>query len=374
MKKVCHMTSGHKRYDLRILEKQCVSLARQGYDVTLIVNDNGKNEIYKDVKIISTGFYAQNRLDRFLNTKKHFFELAKKIDADVYQFHDPDLIPVGNKLKREGKKIIFDSHENVPKQILSKKWLPKLLRKPISYIYEIYEKKSVKKYDAVISVTYHIVDRLKRINRNTIMITNYPIIKNKTEIDQIDVNADIIKNKYVCFAGGVSTQWKHENIISAIDRLEDINYILAGSGDNSYLEELKRLSGWKKVDYRGRITHAEVKKIYSSAIAGMAINQSLQSRIEGTLGNTKLFEYMEAGLPVICSNHKLWKEIVEKYNCGICVNPNKIEEIKEAIKFVRDNPRIAKMLGDNGRLAVVSEYNWSSQEKILFELYCNMLN
>lgn len=52
------------------IEKECVSLANAGYDVTLIVADNKEDEIYRGVKIISIDFHPKNRLDRILNSKK----------------------------------------------------------------------------------------------------------------------------------------------------------------------------------------------------------------------------------------------------------------------------------------------------------------
>lgn len=361
-KKVCHITSAHPRYDVRILYKECISLSNNKYDVTLIVSDDKKDEIVDGVKIISTQFKPKNRLDRFINANKKIYKKAVNIDASIYHLHDPDLLPLGNKLKRLGKKVIFDSHEDVPEQIKDKQWIPRFIRDVVSNIYEIYEKYSAKRYDAVISVTPHIVERFSKINSNAVMITNYPII---------DPNEEIIRNptKAICFAGGISEQWSHDKIIHAIEKIEDIKYILAGNGKNQYMEDIKKLSGWNKVEYKGKIPHSEVKNIYSQSIAGMALNHSSQAKGEGTLGNTKLFEFMEAKLPVICSDYKLWKDIVEKNNCGICVNPNNLDEIKGAIEYILKNPPKAILMGENGRSVVIEKYNWSTQEEELVKLY-----
>jgi len=364
--KVCHLTSAHSRYDIRIFIKECRSLAINGYDVTLIVNDDKDDEILDGVRIVSTKYKYKNRIDRFIRSRKKLLDKAIEIDASIYQLHDPDLLPIGNKLKSLGKKVIFDSHEDVPQQIKDKEWIPKILRNLISKLYGFYENWSISKYDGVISVTPHIVERLKRINPNTVMITNYPIV-NKDE--------EIIRKpqKAICFAGGVSEQWNHDVILKAIEDIKDIKYILAGKGSEEYFNKLKALPSWNKVEYRGIVPHKEVKNIYSISMAGIALNYSRQAKDNGTLGNTKLFEFMEAKLPVICTNYALWEKIINEYKCGICVNPSNVEEIKNAIRFIIDNPSEAYKMGENGRRAVIEKYNWNTQEKVLLELYESLI-
>ena len=361
-KKVCHITSAHSRYDVRIFIKECASLAKNGYDVTLIVSDNKPDEINKGVKIVSTKFKPRNRLERFFNSKKLLLAKAVEVDADIYHLHDPDLLPLGNKLKRKGKKVVFDSHEDVLNQIMDKPWIPSIMRGIVSKVYSIYEKFSLKNYDAVISVTPHIVERLSKINPNTVMITNYPIIKSNNIVYSKGSNN-------ICFAGGVTEQYHHENIISAIEHIDDVKYILAGSSTGEYVTRLKSLPGWRKVEYLGFISHSEVEKIYSKSALGIALHYSNQAKNEGTLGVVKLFEFMAAGLPVICSDYRLWKEIVEGNNCGICIDPNNVQEITKTINYILNNPEKAKKMGENGRKAAVEKYNWGTQEKVLLGLY-----
>lgn len=363
--KVCHLTSAHSRYDVRIFSKECVSLAQNGYDVTLVVNDDKEDEIINNVKIVSTRFKAKNRLDRILNSKNKVWDKALEVDADIYHFHDPELIPVGNKLKKNNKKVIFDSHEDVPRQIEDKEWLPKILRKIISRIYSIYEKKSVREYDALISVTPHIVERLHCINRNTVMVTNYPIVDLGSEVRRKP-------SRSICFAGGISRQWNIDKIIKAIESIEDLQFVLAGNGNREYMDSIQQLPAWSKVNYVRKIPHSEVKNIYEISIAGMALNYSAQAKTVGTLGNTKIFEFMESEVPVICTNYILWKEVVEGNNCGICVDPNNIDQVKDAIEYLLNNPEHARLMGENGRKAVIEKYNWSLQEKVLFNLYSQL--
>lgn len=365
-KKVCHVTSAHNRYDVRIFHKECKSLAKHGYCVILLVNDDIEDEFIDGVKIESTNFKPKNRYERMVVSQKKIRDKAINIDASIYHFHDPELLPLALFLKRKGKKVIFDFHEDVPRQIKDKPWIPSRIRNTLSYFYEVYEKRSIKNFDAVISVTPQIIGRLMNTNRNTVQITNYPIINKDEKIKRKPKRA-------ICFAGGITDQYRHHNILKAIEEIEDIKYFLAGTGSKEYLGLLKNLSGWNKVDYKGRIPFLDVKEIYSQSAVGVAIHRSTQLGKTGSLGVIKLFEFMEAQLPVICTNYSIWAEMINKYKCGICVDPDNVDEIRDAIKFILNNPKKAEKMGENGRKAVLEEFNWDLQEVKLINLYGELL-
>lgn len=368
-KKVCHVTSAHPRYDVRIFHKECKSLAYNGFDVTLLVNDNLPNEAVDGVKIVSTQLELNNRYDRMVKSKKKIKTMMLKTNADIYHFHDPELLPEASWIKNKGKKVIFDFHEDASQQILFKTWIPVSLRKIISFIYKSYEQNKAKSFDALITVTPKFVDRLKRINPNTIMVTNYPIVNKEN-----GKSNGVVKKKAICFAGGISNQWNHENIIKAIESIDEVEYILAGGGSQEYIDTLKKLNGWAKVRYLGRIPHEEVVKIYEESMIGMTLlSNNTQVGDEGTLGNTKIFEFMESGLPVICSNNKLWSDIVDRYKCGVSVDPNSVEEIRNSIVLLTSNKDKAFEMGLRGMSAVRSDFNWETMENNLVNLYHKLL-
>lgn len=86
--------------------------------------------------------------------------------------------------------------------------------------------------------------------------------------------------------------------------------------------------------YLGKVPFKDVKKVYEKSFVGIALlSYSPNTNFKGTLDNTKLFEYMEAGIPVICTDFTLWKGIVKENHCGIYVNLHNITELKEAIEF-----------------------------------------
>ena len=83
---------------------------------------------------------------------------------------------------------------------------------------------------------------------------------------------------------------------------------------------------------------------------------------------------MMMGLPVICTDFLLWKEVVEKNNCGLCVNPRNQDEIVKAVKYLLSDPETAEKMGQNGRQAVKEKYNWETQERVMLEVYAKVLN
>ena len=150
MTKVCHFSSAHAPNDTRIFHKQCASLAREGYDVTFVVKAKDSSSVgtttEKGVQIIQVPVDSSSRLKRILFGAKAVYQKALEVDADIYEFHDPELLPYGVKLARKGKKVIFDSHEDYPTQIMEKEWIPVFLRKIISGVYKAYETHAVKKF------------------------------------------------------------------------------------------------------------------------------------------------------------------------------------------------------------------------------------
>ena len=372
--KVCHVTSVHQRYDTRIFYKECASLAKAGYDVTLLVADNKGPETRDGVKIISADFKPKSRWERIFNASRVMFNYAMKINAEVYHLHDPELLPVGKKLKSKGKKVIFDSHEDVPAQILGKTWIPSILRKPCSIVYSFYANFILKKMNYIIGVTPHLVEKMRMVNSNVEMITNFPILEScDMEQSLQQENATNIPNSIV-FAGGITEQWSHEEILQAIEDL-DVRYKLAGPSNSEYIGKLARYPSWAKVDYRGKIPHEKVKELFQESAVGLALllYSHNSGGANGTLGNTKLFEYMMAGLPVICTDFKLWKDIVDQWHCGICVNPKDVNAIHQAINYLIHNPEESSRMGKNGRKAVKEEFNWSMEEKKLLDLYKKLI-
>jgi len=362
MIKVCHLTSVHTRYDTRIFLKECQSLARHNYDVSLVVADNLGDEVKDGVAIYDVGKTNSGRLSRFTKTTRKVYRKALDLEADIYHFHDPELMPFAYLLKRKGKKVIYDVHEDVPRQLLSKPYLGAISKRLLSFLIEKVENFYSSKFSAISTATPFIRDRFLKLNTNTIDINNYPLLE-----ELFDSSYQSVKKNQVCFIGGISEIRGIESLVNACEYING-KLILAGKFNNHDLEQrIKSLKGWKNVDFRGFINREEAKKLLSESKGGIVTFLAEPNHINAQ--PNKMFEYMSAQLPVICSDFELWKSIIEVNNCGFCINPDDSIQIAEKINLLLDNSDIVTKLGLNGRQSVVSKYNWSIEEAKLLNVY-----
>lgn len=366
--KICHITTVHKRYDTRIFYKECKSLYNNGYDVSLIVSDNLGDEVANGINIFDLG-KKKGFIHRLLLCSKVVFNAALKTDASIFHFHDPELFLTGLKLKKAGKIVIWDMHENIYADIKQKKYIPYLLKIIILFIYKLVEKYTVKKIDFVICTRESVLYRLIQYNKNVFLINNFPLLNDL--YDSIKIN-NLKKIKTICFAGAIVPNYQHKEIIEAISEIDNVKYVLAGPVKESYLNELKSIKGWEKVEYKGILNIDEVNKLYAMSSIGVVIHKYTQN-MDWTVGNfalTKIFEVMHWGIPVIATNYSMWENIVfDEYKCAITVNPYNVEEIKNAIMQLLKDPERANNMGKIGRFAVIEKFNWKSQEKILLKIY-----
>jgi len=365
--KIVHLTSVHARYDTRVFIKMCGSLASYGYDVYLVVADGLGDEIKNNVKILDVGKISKGRLQRVTKTVIKVYEQAKNIEASLYHIHDPELIPIGIKLKKAGKRVIFDAHEDFPKQLLSKAYLNAFIRKVLSGLFAIYESQVCHKFDAIVAATPSIQEKFLSINPNTVVVNNYPLIDELT-----NKGGWSKKQNRITYIGAIAERRGIKEIVTAMEYTHDVKLNLAGIfGEKDVERGVKNQPGWLKVNEEGFLDRSEVKKLLAMSQAGLVTLHPIASYIDAL--PVKMFEYMAASIPVISSDFPLWVSIIESSQCGLCVNPLDPKAIGKAIQYIIDHPHESEKMGMNGRRAVEEKYNWSIEEKKLLSLYENLL-
>jgi len=366
MIKVSHITTVHTAFDPRIFHKQAKTLVNAGYDVSLIAQHD-KNKIVNGIKIIALP-KTKNRLQRMFGLTLRVLCLSLGQKADVYHFHDPELIPVGVILKLLGKKVIYDVHEDYAKQILSNPSLPKITRNSIAGFTKAAEYILSRFYDGIITATDDILENFS-YTKKALCVRNFPLLSRHENVERnFKANGDVFNLIYI---GGLVKIRGISQIIRAIELIDSnkqVKLTLCGKfNPPEYAEELKTLEGYEKVKYLGWVDPYDIPKLLNNFDAGIVCLHPISNYL--TSLPLKLFEYMSASLPVIASNFPLWKEIIEGNKCGICVDPLKPKDIAKAIEYLMENPKLRKEMGENGRNAVLEKYNWEKESEKLIDLY-----
>ncbi len=368
MKKVVHLTSAHQRYDDRILWRECCSLCEHGYGVTLVVNDNLPDEMLENgIRILSTGFVPQGRFQRMTEGIQRVYELSISQDADIYHLHDPELLTIALKLKRQGKKVIFDSHEFYREQIKSRDYIPLVVRPLVSESYHVYETYVCQRIDGVIvPALYDGKETFGGRARRVAYINNYP---KSSEYEGVSL-PDYSARKNVCYSGGITENRGITNLVAA-GKAARVKIILAGSFSSpAYEKKILEESMLGGIEYVGYIDkREEMFGLYACCAVGAGL--LIDDGQYGKMGNlpTKVYEYMAMAMPVLISDFPYNRRLIEKYHFGLVADPNNVGDIASKIKWLFEHPKEAEEMGKNGKRLLKEQFSWDMAERELLRIY-----
>lgn len=374
MKHICFISSAFGRDDSLIVMRQGRSLAESGFQVTYLVCDDQPDAFDKGIHYISTGYKPKSKKDRLKNNPRIIKEKLAEIDADVYQIAEPELFRVGFWLKRKGKKVIYNMREWYP-GYYSRKFKNNQVKKFVHFLSEKYLKHSVKRFDAVVSC---LVDKSEYIRKRLPCklfedVTNYPLIDHDFSLSFEEYCS---RKPVVCYFGSIYTNSCQEEMLDALTDFPEVTYLLAGIFyQDSYQQKLMQKAAWKQVEFINGFKREELPSIINQAVIGNVVRDfSKTGSPNGSRSVIKIYETMEAGVPVVLSKVPLYEKMVEKYHCGICINPHSVEDFKNAIAYLLTHKKEAYEMGQNGRKAVLEEYSWDSQYKKYLSVIEKLLN
>lgn len=365
---VAHITTLHPRDDVRIFQKQVTSLSNlKNVKMHMFVYDGKPSETISAVHIINIGNPFSNRFMRFIVGSVLMMNCIIINNIHVVHFHDPELSFVALFSKLLGKRVICDVHEDVPLQILNKKWIYPSARRLISKLFFYFDKIFSLAWDHIITATPSIA-RYYDSGKTTI-ICNYPIV---TKVLQSNTKNRAADDHPFVYVGGISYDRGINTVMEAISGFDRKIINVVGKFDNETTRaNAEKHSGWKNLTYTSWVTRAEVQCILLNSKCGIVTFHPIANHLEAQ--PNKLFEYLEAGIPVIASDFPLWRALVEKYDCGILVNPLDSTDIFNAMLWILENPSEAVRMGNNGRAAVLDNFNWDAEVVKLYSIYRTFL-
>jgi glycosyltransferase involved in cell wall biosynthesis len=378
--RVVHMTSVHRPEDPRILLKEAHSLAAAGYRVTIVATEVPGRTDPLGVKFVGVttpegAVYLTDperglgaRLGRVVTTTMMVWRLAAQLRADLYHIHDPELLPFAITLKAiPGTRIIYDAHEDVPKQILDKRYIPALIRRPVAVLVDGLERIAVAAIDGVVAATPAIARRYP--SQKTSVVQNFPLVAELIAPDPTPYHS---RPYIVSYVGGLTVERGMRELVAASRLLpagEEPAIAVAGQlkpvslEDDIRAEENMTLLGW--------LSRKGVAALLGRSRAGLVVFHPTANYIEAY--PIKLFEYMSAGLPVIASDFPLWRRIVGDVGAGLLVDPTDPTAIADAIEWIFVHEDEAEEMGRRGRTAVEERYNWTVESRKLLALYARLL-
>ena len=371
--KVLHIGKGHSIFDSRVFQKECVSLAKEGYLVSYLTSDavtsfkGEKNGVQlRTLSNVKNPYRVKqifSHLRQKREIKKRYLDEVLKEVPDIVHIHEQSLGFLVKRLKKHSIQVIYDIHEdNAGNAGTYFRRYGTLISSCMSYFNKRQESRIVKASDGVITATDHIAKLLMPdlMKKKWEVIYNYPILEGEPALVPKDMESN-----YICYTGTMGYTRKLEKTFEALAWLKkDIKILMIGNIVPWYREKLEAI--YPNVKFCGYLAKEEIQAIHRGAFAGMCV-----------LANTpniyyslpiKMFEYMRDGIPVIASDFPIWKSIIEESKCGICV-PNEIEAIGKAIDYLYTHQAIGRQMGEAGRESVLKKYNWKREEEKLIAFY-----
>jgi glycosyltransferase involved in cell wall biosynthesis len=370
--RVCLLSSVHRALDNRIFFREARTLARAGHEVTLIaVHD--RDEVRDGIHIVALPSVPRWRrpvLWRLLLRR------ALATDADIFHFHDPELLFVIPLLRlRSGRPTVYDVHEAYPEFLAVKDYLPAWVRYPMAWMFRLLEPPLARFHSALVFADDATPTAFRRVRRPKVVLHNFP----DTELIQAGgsrLDTVATREPVVIYLGGLERNRGSRLMIEAFAqvhrkhpeaRLLHVGHFMPPELEQEVLLDAQRRGLEEAVRFVGRVPFDEVGRHLERAAVGWVTWQPYPKNQKNI--PTKLFEYMAYGLPVVSSDLDSTRRFVEDGVSGHLVRADNVGAHAEAIIGLLEDRRAAAAIGLRGREQVLARYNWRSIESRLLDLY-----
>lgn len=351
------------------VRKVCEFLVKHNFEVTLVgrklKNSSDLPSLpYKTKRfrlLFTKGalFYANYNLRLF------FYLLFHK--ADVLVANDLDTLYANHwakKMKRNCK-LVYDSHEYFI-------GVPELVSRPrVQNFWRRIEKRTLPKADKMYTVNESIAELYRKEYKREIFVVRniadvQPINQNKTR-KELGLPED---KKIVIFQGaGINIQRGAEELIDAIQLVENTILIFVGSGD--VIEQLKQKVNQNKLEdkvlFFGKRPYAELMNFTRVSDLGVSLDKDTNVNYRFSLPN-KIFDYIQAGIPLLVSDLPEIKKIVEGYEIGLVCPNHESKVIADSIKKILSDDALYNQFKTNTKKAS-QELTWANECKVLEKIY-----
>ncbi len=373
--RVCKLTNVHSPLDPRIFYKEALSLAAAGYEVTIVGPGPPELAGERGGVRIETIPRARSLGQRSLNIFR-LLQAGWKVKADVYHFHDAELLLLGVVLWLLGKKVIYDVHEHFPQVAQVRPWVPARLRRPLSLVVDAGEQILARCLSAVVGVVEEQGSRFER--RPFAAVKNYP----RTELFAGNGRTDHRVGCELVHVGSLSSDRGGTFLLEIMRALREthprVRLLCLGKFHSAGIEEIffSKLAEYKLeelVECRTEsVPYEQLGELIGESRVGLIPGQvSIKNLLPFV--PTKLFEYLACGIPVVASALPSIRAFHAEADWGILVEPADPRAHAGAIEFLLEHPTEARAKGARGRTMVANRCNWDGEAQKLLDLYDRVL-
>lgn len=363
MRKVCHISTVHDPLDVRVFYKECVSLVDH-FETFLVIRSDEKASKFGVNMIPLRSF--RYKWARVLFAPIGAFFKGLKTKGDLFHLHDPELLIIAPLFKLLGKKVIFDKHENIAGQIMSKSWMgPNWIRSIVSGIYKLAERIFTSFCDKVVVVIPEMIGEF--LEGKAILVRNFPSQKAFEDL-AIDRDNSVIKFVY---AGGLTPERGILEVLKAFAESGlNAQLLLIGRwSSNKFKMECTPYMNSENVKYLGYLPMDQVYEIYGKCHVGLCVLHPTENYKRSL--PVKVFEYYFAGLQVVMSNIEYWEK--EFGNRAFYTDPHSHQDLVSAFKNIGSRLKERVQIKDHSTWAK-SNFSWESEFKKLLSGYHELLS
>lgn len=348
--------------DQRVL-RTCSVLKEHGFEVILfgreLKNSPSVSHLPYKTHRVKMMFTKGPLFYLFFNIRLYFFLMSERTDA-LFS-NDLDTLWANfraSKIKRIP--LIYDSHEIFCE-------VPELQKTPLKKrIWERLEKRIVPQLKFCITVNESIAGYFKeKYKTHFSVVRNIPqnpdnfTVKTKQELG-MPTNKKIL----ILQGAGINIDRGAEELVQAMAFVKDAHLFIIGSGDvfTKLKKMVAELNLSDKISIKDKMPKTELLNYTFNADIGMTIDKDTNLNYHFSLPN-KIFDYIQAGIPVLASDLPEIKNIISRYNIGSMINNHDPEHIAEMINKMLNSPELSTWKENTKRAA--SENTWENEKKHL---------